>query len=668
MKKIDFHIHTVPTKSDPTFEFSLDKLKNYIQTLDLDCIAITNHNLFNRENFDLIQRDCGIVVFPGIEVDIENCHILAIASSDYLDDFENECKNLEKIISIKSSISFEEFVEIFKNFRKYLIIPHYKKEPAISSTLLKKFADNIFIGEVSSAKKWFSTIKKENELIPVIFSDVRITEELNEYPTNITFIQCEDVSLTSIKIALSNRANVSITEGKLENEFVILPDGTIGSTGLNVIIGKRSSGKTYLLKTITSSFMSQDVKHIEQFSIVKLADEAEFNKLISSQHTNFTNAYLKEMKDAVDYINKIDIQSDVNLVDNYLISLKDYAEKTDIHDIFSKCKLFNEQPTSSIDTNEINTLISSVGLLIENVKYRSIIDKYASKSDLKILIQEFFNISRSIDIENEIIAESNKIVSKVKESLSRSSALTPIDDFNILDIAENLYSVQIFNEICNESKMEKSIYENDLYRFKVNAKRKPYQNVTQLKKRIGSTQSLTDAFSKYYSPYHYVKELFNARLQSDQISKSIFDIEYTTLGNNGNEISGGERAEYVLFSELNDANKFEIVLIDEPESSFDNIFLRDNIRQLIKDLSRKTTLFLVTHNHTLGVLLNPDRIIYTEEKEGDYFVYSGLLSSKHLKTADGKEIGNYITLIETMEAGEEAYKERGNIYANLKNN
>lgn len=41
--------------------------------------------------------------------------------------------------------------------------------------------------------------------------------------------------------------------------------GTIASTGLNVILGKRSSGKTTLLEKINSS--SLNCKYIKQFSL-----------------------------------------------------------------------------------------------------------------------------------------------------------------------------------------------------------------------------------------------------------------------------------------------------------------------------------------------------------------------------------------------------------------
>ena len=68
MKKIDLHVHTIPTISDSHFTFSLDKLKDYVTTAKLDAIAITNHNTFDRSQFQEIYEAVDAIVFPGIEV------------------------------------------------------------------------------------------------------------------------------------------------------------------------------------------------------------------------------------------------------------------------------------------------------------------------------------------------------------------------------------------------------------------------------------------------------------------------------------------------------------------------------------------------------------------------------------------------------------------------
>jgi len=64
MKKIDLHIHTISTNSDCYFEFSIEQLKNYIEKREIDGIAITNHNHFDLEQFQLISDSLTIVTFP----------------------------------------------------------------------------------------------------------------------------------------------------------------------------------------------------------------------------------------------------------------------------------------------------------------------------------------------------------------------------------------------------------------------------------------------------------------------------------------------------------------------------------------------------------------------------------------------------------------------------
>ena len=78
MKKIDFHIHTKRSISDKEFEFDIEKLKEYVDVAKLDAIAITNHNLFDKKQFKEIKEELEIKVFPGVEVDLENGHVLLI--------------------------------------------------------------------------------------------------------------------------------------------------------------------------------------------------------------------------------------------------------------------------------------------------------------------------------------------------------------------------------------------------------------------------------------------------------------------------------------------------------------------------------------------------------------------------------------------------------------
>ncbi|MDG3582156.1 PHP domain-containing protein [Galbibacter pacificus] len=173
MKKIDLHIHTVQSVSDNRyFDFNIESLKEYVDLLEIDCIAITNHNLFDKIQFEHICQELNIKVFPGIEIDLESGHLLLISENELLDDFNLKCQKVKDLIPTKDdSISYEQLIEIFPNLNNYLLIPHYDKKPNIKPNTITKFGDNIFVGEVTSLRKFKACIKEADKLTPVIFSD-----------------------------------------------------------------------------------------------------------------------------------------------------------------------------------------------------------------------------------------------------------------------------------------------------------------------------------------------------------------------------------------------------------------------------------------------------------------------------------------------------------------
>ena len=52
MIKVDFHIHTISTLKDSYFDFDINVLNQYINEMEIDCIAITNHNIFDKKQYD----------------------------------------------------------------------------------------------------------------------------------------------------------------------------------------------------------------------------------------------------------------------------------------------------------------------------------------------------------------------------------------------------------------------------------------------------------------------------------------------------------------------------------------------------------------------------------------------------------------------------------------
>ena len=140
MKKIDLHIHTKSSSQDREFSFSKEVLQRYVSEAELSCIAITNHNLFDKNQFSEIKSALEILVLPGIEVDVEKCHILVLADGRDLDDFSQKCEEVERRWRASGvPLQYAGFVEVFGDLRKYILIPHYLKEPSPCKSLKGTF-------------------------------------------------------------------------------------------------------------------------------------------------------------------------------------------------------------------------------------------------------------------------------------------------------------------------------------------------------------------------------------------------------------------------------------------------------------------------------------------------------------------------------------------------
>lgn len=671
MKKIDLHIHTLATEKDSNFIFDLDKMLLYVQTSKLDAIAITNHNIFEREQFNKIKEKVNISVFPGVEVDVENAHMMVVTEESNLDKFCEQCNQLNKrLIDGKKYISYDEFISIFYNYEQYLLIPHYKKKPALQQQIIKKFGNNITCGEVDSIKKFCTLKKQENDLVPILSSDVRIKKDLEIFPTRYTFLDIDDTSLKSIKYGLMDKTRVFITENKNDNEFIFTQDGLVASTKLNVIIGKRSSGKTYTLEKIKKAFDTSEIKYIKQFEITEKSGSEKFKEITQKGYEKITNEYVNPIDDVIHSILEIDLNSDNLELENYHSALINRAISFERNDIFSRTSLFNEI-TFDVKTNkELENLINAIKILLENENYKEIIDENINKESLQVLLMKLIDLYRKERLSEKIKKEVDKLVESIQKKLELKSSVDTIPQIDLYNMMRNRLIVSRFNEDFKKIKEKTNIFEEDYQRFKIIATKAPYKNVSEMKEGANVTGSFKETFDKYYlkDTFKYIKQLKEDGVTIDKLCKTIIDIKYKVINQNGSEISGGEKAEFNLLKELDDAKNYDILLLDEPESSFDNPYIKENINTLIKDISNKTTVFVVTHNNTLGVSNKADKLIYTmyNEKEQKYEVYVGSFTDTMLVNKDGKSIKTYEAIVSCMEAGVKTYEERSKIYENLK--
>lgn len=674
MKKVDLHMHTVPTISEAHFVFSLEKLSEYVKSAELDAIAITNHDLFDLQQFNEINEKLDCVVFPGIEVNLDKGHVLIISENEHLDDFQLKTQAVSnKIKIVGDSITVDELVGIFGDLNNYLIIPHYEKRPAISGDTLDHIRDYISAGEVDSPKKFVRMAKDDAEITPVLFSDARIIEGMKKFPTRQTYIDCGDLSLKSLKFSLRDRNKVALSELDGNSLFQVFDDGQKLSTGLNIVLGSRSSGKTVTLTQISKD--CENVKYIPQFSLVQRDDasyEKEFNADIARKKSSFADKHLGAFKTVLDDVLNVDLGINRRKVDEYLETLLKLAEESEKLDAFSKVSLFNESQFEVGIDKVLNDLIGSVRQLIENIEYREIIDKHVDVSNLKALACELIELLWSKAYERKKKGWVNDIVRDVKSKLQLRTSATQVKEVDLYRVLIEHKKVSKFNEIANLLQTEKVIFEEHFQGFKVICKQRAFEGAGEIKNVSGQKVAFSDAYREYSNPFKYLAELKgNESLTPSEFYKYFACIEYEILNKDGYRVSGGERSEFRLLQEIKDAQNYDYLLIDEPESSFDNLFLRGEVNQMLKEISKTMPVVIVTHNSSVGASINADYIVYTsKEVVGNNIVYrrySGHPSDKELYSIDGKKINNFQVTMNSLEAGEVAYMERRGAYESIKN-
>lgn len=687
--KLDLHIHTLPNKTinEPGFEFDLEALDKFVNINKLDCIAITNHNFFDYENFDIInnhfKNKC--LILPGIEISLESGHILLIGERN-----EVTFKNLEKItdkileLNVYKDPSFyiniDDFLKI-ENLNEFMLIPHYLKDPIIPSGIIAKIQKLITAYEVSSQSKFFKVFKNEMNITPVIFSDFRAKHYDNkfQYAGKYIYLKLDDKQITfkNIKNALSFKKNVSLTSDNEENIFDIYGDKVKAYNGINVLLGKRSSGKTWLLNSINEQFQNNtsinnnQVLYIKQFEIT---NEENFQAEINLEATSDIKSFLKNLVEIFDYVD-MNVNKDTKTqLGNYLKTLKSYAESHK-QDVFSKSHLFNYNDSPKIDDDELKKILKSIYLLKKTTgEYRSIIRNYISDENLSLLTDELRQKYKNIFIQNYVIQIVNDILKNISSYLEKKSNTTAIKECNFRQVLKELYIKKKFNNLINNFK-ETNIKEKIVFdKFKKIIKVFRESNKKNRKSNLGISKNTIcdelfekDPFSNFLSALE--NDLTKNKTKEELVYLFLnFDIKVTDLYDL--DLSGGQKSEFKLLNKLQNHNNYDVILIDEIENSFDNPFINEKINYYLKEIAKNSVIFISTHNNNIGVNLDPDYYIYcasyVENGEKKFQKFYGKKSDISLKDSKNNEISLNEVLIKTMEASEEAYEQRKPKY-NIKN-
>ncbi len=670
MKKIDFHIHTVATPLDAEFEFDISKLQEYVQVMALDGIAITNHNVFDITQFRTISNSLSATVLPGIEINLGKGHALLIGDSNDLQDFSEKCQKVETLFKAEDSIDVDKLREIFGDLSKYLIIPHYDKKPRVDDDSLEALGADFIAGEVSSAKKLIYAQKSAESKTPVLFSDSRAQTDW-DFKARQTYLDVGTIDVRSLRLCLSDKSKVALSTQEGSELIQVTPEGVSISSGLTVLLGGRSSGKSHTLDEIAK--YSDDVKYIRQFDLIEIDPEAAAKKFKEGtgkkQHED-GERYLKSFRAVVDDIKNISLKSDDKKVEEYVDSLLKSASEVGRHDLYSKTALFAENPFHTVESDKLVKLIEATETLLSPGIYAGIVEAKVPELALGELLLSLIEKYRNEELSRTKQAWVNNALKNIQYGLNASSATTPTQDVDLLEIAKNKNKVERFRNITKELQKPRTIDQKVVQRFTIQESSVPISGAQELKDISGHVTGFRDAFNVYGEPYDFLQALKDIEVvESTSYHKFFTKIEYSILNEYGVQVSGGERAEFKLISEIDSAGVFDLLLIDEPESSFDNLFLCGEVNKVIKAIAQHTPVVVVTHNNTIGASIKPNHLIYTEREINKgvpvYKIYSGKATDNELVAAGGEKVNNSEVMLRYLEAGKQEYDERGRIYEML---
>ncbi len=127
------------------------------------------------------------------------------------------------------------------------------------------------------------------------------------------------------------------------------------STGLNLVVGKRGTGKTYFLNKIKEQFDQDDIYEIAQFETAKADDYMKRTKKEQGQNAinEWNNKFSRQFASINEYLEIVDEDYDDEL-DSFLDSVKKFAKETTKSKSQQKFNFFKEvnfekQPTKLIE-------------------------------------------------------------------------------------------------------------------------------------------------------------------------------------------------------------------------------------------------------------------------------------------------------------------------------
>ena len=713
--KIDIHSHTKKCKSGdaPTRKISPADFCETIMSTEVRIIAITNHNVFDLEQFKEIESHLGedAQVWPGVELDVlhgeSRGHLLVIVSPRLVSEFSAAVEELTKGYTPDAfSASISEVLRTF-DVLDPLYVAHYKqKKPNLSDQFLKTLETRTrnpecVIKEVTNSIS--AGIYISHGYSSIYGSDVRDWSKYERLSHDLPDLRLPVDSFEHFCLLLKKDATTinTVLDRKTSEELILQPfdDGSVlrikAFNDINVVFGQKGTGKSCILKAIAKHYSEDGVDARVYESASDRLDEIfdirgrDLAINLNSHDINYCSDEIEALRGSSEvaitglrrYAAYFAAQSTNRRAKKLLLKdiepEEESSGKREFYEFRKAAKTTekfleflgeNLSVKKELDEKELGEVVRILSGLLEGLRKR----EWMSFSNwkeiclLNVTIEAFRNeIERKTGTPakptttgfrdysmNRIAIEVN--AAEIVKSVDRE---IPMQTELVGSLGSNKGDLQFRTEFKFQSG---SITDGTLSSLVGGVKKGPQKKFINSVRRILEHVYADDLFQ-------YIAEL-NAIEGVDEINtvnELLLFKRYFALSGNPYSPSSGESSMVMLQRELG-AEK-EVYILDEPERSLGNEYISDVIVPLIKERARAgKKLFISTHDANIAVRTLPYNSVYRCHERAGYSTYIGNPFTNNLVNLDDSDdrLDWKRISMRTLEGGEEAFGERGQIYGN----
>lgn len=707
--KIDIHCHTKKIRSGEPESRAVTKevFSKSIQDAEVDIVAITDHDVFDKEQYDEFVEYVGsnFQIWPGIELDTSHngnkFHLILVGDPDDVNIFDEKVKQLTNGRSGDFTIELDNIISHFSG-ENILYIPHFgSKRPAISEDNLKYLKERL--GEKSSlvivedtnirstgilANHGFNAITGSDVRDWGKYSDCDVSSLRLPVDTFKQFCLFLDRDKSTIETMLNKTSSYEYKGRPKEDDPTITIPVKLYNE-VNILFGDKGLGKTNILKSVRK--------------------EAEAGgKIVSTYIASEKDDYFNELLDVSD-MDRTASKLDMDACEKEFACIKEWSDKTptslqlyaDHAKLAETRKAKNKLKLS--DTEQIDDYDSrkSTGVINDRGKYKEcaqsikqIAARYVSGSELTSfeevidglydkITEEVRNeliLKYTTDLYNHAIRFINNKVSEKTDTASKpdSSGFTQYAR-NKLELKQSLDKITDFLKLKDKKYTESSRIgelgdkgnlhiQKEWSMFDDTGRDKYKGSPVKIKELKNAREALNNMKDGVFSD-SIEDTLDKCKASLDQINSLDVFVglrKYPTLNDDGEEYSpsNGEKAIIAIQRAL-DHDDADFYVLDEPELSLGGEYIDNVIREKISKLGRaKKTVFIATHNANIAVRTLPYTSIYRKYDKGEYKTYVGNpFTNKLLNINDeSDELSWREESMRTLEGGEAAFKNRGEIY------